>query len=90
MNFIEFTYTKSDGSTSKRAVIPLVSPSEHIEGIDVSQLSEADFADFCREFSALKSDHHNQVMDKLAQYDLRHNYRRFIPKQMSDVTTDYV
>ena len=90
MNFIEFTYTKSDGSTSKRAVIPLVSPSEHMEGIDVTSLSESDFADFCREFSALKNDHHNQVMEKLAQYDLRHNYRKFNPENMSDVTTDYV
>jgi len=90
MNFLEFTYTKADGTKSKRAVIPLVSPSEYIEGIDVTSLSESDFADFCREFSALKNDHHNQVMEKLAQYDLRHNYRKFIPKNMSDVTTDYV
>ena len=74
----------------RSAVIPLVSPSEHIEGIDVTQLSESDFADFCREFSAMKSDHHNQVMEKLAQYDLKHNYRRFIPKQMTNVTSDYV
>lgn len=90
MKFVEFTYTKPDGSTSKRALIPLVSPSEYIEGIDVTQLSESDFADFCREFSALKVDHHNQVMEKLAQYDLRHNYRKFNPKQMTDVTSDYV
>ena len=90
MNFLEFTYTKADGTKSKRAVIPLTNPSNHIEGIDVTSLSESDFADFCREFSALKSDHHNQVMEKLAQYDLRHNYRRFIPEQMSDITTDYV
>jgi len=90
MNFIEFTYTKADGTKSKRAVIPLVNPSEFVEGIDVSSLSESDFADFCREFAALKNDHHTQVMEKLAQYDLRHNYRKFIPKNMSDVTTDYV
>ena len=90
MNFIEFTYTKTDGKTSKRVVVPLISPSTFVEGIDVTSLNESDFVDFCREFSALKSDHHNQVMEKLAQYDLRHNYRKFIPEQMSDVTTDYV
>lgn len=90
MNFIEFTYTKTDGKTSKRALIPLVNPTEFVEGIDVTSLSESDFADFCREFSAMKLDHHNQMMEKLAEYDLRHNYRRFIPKQMSDVTHDYV
>ena len=90
MKFLEFTYTKADGTESSRAVIELVTPTQFVEGIDVTSLSESDFADFCREFSALKQDHHNQTMEKLAQYDLRHNYRRFIPEQMSDVTTDYV
>jgi len=90
MKFLEFTYTKADGTTSKRAVIELVAPSKHLEGIDVTSLSESDFADFCREFAALKADQHNQTMEKLAQFDLRHNYRKFIPEQMSDITQDYV
>jgi hypothetical protein len=90
MKFLEFTYKKADGTTSKRAVIELVAPSLHLEGIDVTSLSEDDFADFCREFSAMKADQYNQTLEKLAQYDLKHNYRRFIPEQMSDITTDYV
>lgn len=90
MNFIEFTYTKADGTTSKRAVIPLLGPTEFVEGIDVSQMPEEDFAVFCQQFSELKNAQHNQTMEMLAQFDLRHNYRRFIPKNMSDVTTDYV
>lgn len=90
MKFLEFTYTKTDGSQSKRAVIELVTPSQFVEGIDVTGLSESEFAEFCREFAALKADQHNQTMEKLAQYDLKHNYRRFIPEQMSDVTHDYV
>ena len=90
MNFMEFTYTKADGTTSKRAILPLLSPSKHIEGIDLTQLPENEFVQFCREFSALKSDHHNQVMEKLAKFDLTHNYRCFNPDKMSDVTSDYV
>jgi len=90
MKFLEFTYTKADGTTSKRAVIELVTPTKHIEGIDVSHLTESDFAEFCREFSALKADQHNQTMAKLAEFDLKHNYRRFIPENMSEVTSDYV
>lgn len=90
MKFLEFIYTKTDGSQSKRAVIELVTPTQFVEGIDVSELDQDSFADFCREFAALKADQHNQTMEKLAQYDLRHNYRRFIPEQMSDVTHDYV
>ena len=34
MNFIEFTYTKADGTESKRAVLPLVGPTTFVEGID--------------------------------------------------------
>ena len=90
MNLLEFKYKKADGSVTERAVIVLVQPTEFIEGIDVSKMPEHEFADFCREFGALKADQHNQVMEKLAQFDLKHNYRRFIPANMSEVTTDYV
>jgi hypothetical protein len=90
MNFLEFTYKKADGTVSERAAIPLFGPTKFVEAIDVTSLTESDFADFCREFSAMKNDHHNQVMEKLAQYDLRHNYRKFNPENMSNVTTDYV
>ncbi len=43
MNFIEFTYTKADGTQSKRAVLPLVGPTTFVEGIDVSQMPEDEF-----------------------------------------------
>jgi hypothetical protein len=90
MNFLEFTYTKADGTESKRAAIPLFGPTKFVEAIDVSQMPEDEFADFCREFSALKSTQHEETMAMLEQFDLRHNYRRFIPEQMSDITTEYV
>ena len=90
MNFIEFTYTKADGTESKRAVLPLVGPTTFVEGIDVSQMPEDEFVTFCRDFSELKSTQHEQTMAMLAKFDLKHNYRRFIPEQMSDITTDYV
>jgi hypothetical protein len=90
MNLLEFTYKKADGTTSSRAVIELVKPTTFVEGIDVSQMPQDEFADFCREFSALKAVQHEETMAMLSQFDLKHNYRKFIPEQMSDVTTDYV
>lgn len=90
MKLVEFTYTKADGSKSKRAIIELVTPTNHVEGIDVSTLSEDDFASFTRAMADLKTAQHNETMSLLDTYDLNHNYRRFIPEQMSDVTTDYV
>jgi hypothetical protein len=90
MKFLEFTYTKADGTKSKRAIIELVTPTKHIEGIDVTNLSEDEFASFTQAISNLKTAQHNETMSLLDTYDLNHNYRKFIPEQMSDVITDYV
>jgi len=38
MKIKEFTYTKPNGDVSQRTLVELVSPTEHIEGIDVSEL----------------------------------------------------
>lgn len=90
MKFVEFTYTKANGETSKRAIIELVTPTSHVEGIDVSTLSEDDFASFTQAMSQLKTAQHNETMSLLDTYDLNHNYRRFIPENMSDITIDHV
>ena len=90
MKLIEFTYTKSDGSQSERAVIELVQPTKFVEGIDVTQLPEAEFADFVQEFRELKNAQHEATMALLTKHDLKHNYRRFLPENMEAVTTEQV
>lgn len=90
MKLVEFTYTKSDGTISNRAVIELVQPTKFFEGIDVSQLPEDEFAHFCSEYSKMKAAQHSETVALLEQFDLKHNYRRFIPEQMGSVQTDYV
>ena len=90
MKFLEFTYTKADGSISTRAVIELVTPTKFIEGIDVSQLPEADFAVLTAAMSEMKRVHHDETMELLESFDLKHNYRRFIPDNMTNVVTEYV
>lgn len=90
MKLIEFTYIKADGSKSERAVVELVKPTKFVEGIDVTQMPEQDFAHFCREFSLMKAAQHEETIALLEQFDLKHNYRRFIPEQMQQVTADYV
>jgi hypothetical protein len=90
MKLIEFTYTKTDGSQSSRAVIELQQPCKFVEGIDVTQMPEQEFAQFCLEFGQLKQQQHEQTMAVLNKFDLNHNYRRFIPEQMQAVTADYV
>lgn len=90
MKLVQFTYTKSDGSQSERAIIETQQPNKYVEGIDVSQMPEHEFANFCQAFSSMKAAQHNETMALLEQFDLKHNYRRFIPEQMESVETDYV
>jgi hypothetical protein len=90
MKFVEFKYTKADGSVSDRAIIELVTPTKYVEGIDVTQMPETDFAAFTSAMSDLKRTQHEQTMALLADFDLKHNYRKFIPDNMTNVTTEYV
>lgn len=90
MKLVEFNYTKQDGSTSKRAVIELVTPNKFMEGWDVSQLDESMFASFTQQMGELRRRQHEETMQMLADFDLKHNYRRFKPEAMSDVQVDYV
>lgn len=90
MKLLEFTYTKADGSTSQRAVIELMSPSKHFEGIDVSQLEEGEFASFTNAMRELKDKQYAETMALLAEHDLKHNYRKFLPEQMTNVITEHV
>lgn len=90
MKLVEFNYTKQDGSVSKRAVIELVTPNKFMEGWDVSQLDEQSFVTFTQQMGELRRRQHEETMQMLADFDLKHNYRRFKPESMSDVQVDYV
>lgn len=90
MKLLEFNYTKADGSVSERAVIELVTPSQFVEGIDVTQMPEDEFALFANEMRELKNAQHEATMALLAKHDLKHNYRRFSPDKMSEINTEYV
>lgn len=90
MKLLEFTYTKPNGDISERAVIELVQPTDHIEGIDVTQMPEDEFALFANEFRELKAAQHEATMALLAKFDLKHNYRRFVPQRMTEINSEYV
>ena len=90
MKLVEFKYTKTDGTSSARAVIEVIQPTEFFEGIDVSKMPEDQFAEFTREYRDLITQQYNDKMNVMQKYDLKHNYRRFIPEKMTDVTTDHI
>lgn len=90
MKVLEFKYTKANGKVSDRTVVQLVAPTKHIEGIDVTELDIDTYADFVKELNDLERDIHEKRNKLYAKYDLTHNYRRFIPDNMHDVTNEYM
>jgi hypothetical protein len=90
MKLLEFNYTKQDGEVTKRAIIELVTPTKFIEGWDVSSLDNNEFAKFTETMGALRRRQHEETMQVLQEFDLKHNYRRFKPESMSDVQVEYV
>ena len=89
MKIKEFTYTKPNGDVSQRTLVELVSPSEHIEGIDVSELDMDAYAEFTQKLNALERSISDQRTQLYAEFDLTHNYRRFVPSRMTNVTTEF-
>ncbi len=90
MKLLEFTYTKQAGDVSKRAIIELVTPTNFVEGWDVTGLDNNEFANFTQAMGELRRRQHAETMQLLQDFDLKHNYRRFKPESMSDVQVEYV
>lgn len=86
----EFTYTKANGDTSRRAVIVTSTPSNKVAGYDTTELDNDSFSDFLIEFNALLDRQKQEFAELIAKHDLKHNYRQFIPDNMSDITVSIV
>ena len=89
MKIKEFTYTKPNGEVSQRILVELVSPTEHVEGIDISELDMDTYAAFVKQLNELENEISAKRSDLYAKFDLVHNYRRFLPSRMTEVTTEY-
>jgi hypothetical protein len=89
MKIKEFTYTKPNGDVSQRTLVELVSPTEHVEGIDISELDMDTYAEFVKRLNELEQEISNRRIALYAEFDLTHNYRRFLPSRMTEVTTEY-
>jgi hypothetical protein len=90
MKVKEFTYTKANGDVSQRVLVELVTPSEHVEGIDVTNLDMDRYAEFTTELKAIEQELFNRRMALYSDFDLQHNYRRFLPSNMTNVTTEFI
>jgi hypothetical protein len=90
MKIMEFQYTKSNGDISDRTLAVLLEPHNYVEGIDISGLDNDEFVEFTAEYSKLQEKWKQDQLALFNKFDLKHNYRRFIPENMSDVMFEYV
>ncbi len=90
MKIMEFTYTKPNGDSKKRAIMLLQEPQKFFEGIDISDLSEDEFADFVNEYSQAYDKWREMSQTIVTKHDLKHNYRRFSPEGISQAKTEHV
>lgn len=90
MKTLSFKYTKDNGTTSERVLAVTVSPSTMYEGIDISELEPENMALFQEEIDSAYTEYLNKVTQAKDKFDLNHNYRRFDPKKMTDVTVEVI
>ncbi len=90
MKIMEFTYTKANGTESERAVMVTNQPTEHVEGIDLSELDTESQVDFVEAYNKLFDEFRQQQLNLMSQFDLEHNFRRFAAGQMTNIKVEYV
>lgn len=90
MKLITFTYTKADGSTSKREVIETHQPTKLMSGIDVSEMEATDFAEFANDYKEMLDRQKEEYLKLMTTYDLKHAYRQFKVEGMTEVVTEHV
>lgn len=85
MKTLTFKYTKADGSVSYRTLLVMVSPNTMYEGLDISELEPLEMADVEIEMNAAYQIYLNEIASIKEEFDIKHNYRRFDPKKMTEV-----
>ena len=72
-----FTYTKADGSMSNRNVVPIVTPSDYLFGIDLSEFDADEAAEYAKVLEKFQVDTKNAMTAVVKALGLSSNYRRF-------------
>jgi hypothetical protein len=90
MKTITFTYTKSDGNSTKRVLMPYTEPSKFYEGVDVSELSDNAQVEFATRMDEAYDKYLSEMTRIKAEFDLVHSYRRFAPDKMTEIVVEHL
>lgn len=88
MNILTFTYTKPDGSTSERVLVPSAEPNKMYKGTDISSLDEDTQCDYIDQITNAKNVYLEAIKEINAKYDLNHNFRQFDPAKMTNIVRE--
>jgi hypothetical protein len=84
---IAFSYKKkSNNEVSERLLMVLKEPEKDFSGIDLSELEVNDALQFVHKYELLQEEFLKAAKQLQAEYDLTHNYRKFLSENMSNVT----
>ena len=88
MKLATFKYTDLKGKESNRKVLLMGTPSNKYSGIDVSEYSDEDIAEFAVKYDKLH-DKYIKDLDSLKEsLDMVHNYRQFLEISVADMQTE--
>jgi hypothetical protein len=91
MNILSFKYTKQDGKESLRVLAPLYTPNGNAYfGIDITELEPADQVEFAKGLQKLEDIKMDSIDALMAQYDISHNFRNFLPIRMSNIEAEEI
>lgn len=85
---LSFSYTKDDGKTTQRNIIPISSPTDKYFGIDLSELSEEDQGIFEARYQEIMDTKDSAIHQLMFDMDVRFKFRNFIPAKMTNIVSD--
>ena len=88
MKLAKFNYTDLKGKQSSRKVLVMSTPTNKLSGIDVTEYSDEDIAEFAVEFDRLHDEYLAEVDNLKSIYDMKHNYRQFLEQSIVDMETE--
>lgn len=89
MKILKFNYSKPFGEFSDRILIPLVEPSVHYFGIDISNMDKEEQEIVSKEFAIIMNGYKILFQEKVEELGLAQQYRTFVPNRMDNIDISF-
>lgn len=90
MKIATFTYTDAKGKITERTVLVTGMPSDKLRGIDLGELTPEEQVDFGNKYNELHDKYLQSLHELQQDFDLTHNYRQFIEKNIANLELEEV